>query len=82
MGEPPVIAALYDDPALQQQVPYLATLKTALESAVARPQAVSYSEFSQIISTEIYAAIQAKADPAQTLTALQSSLQALIDQSN
>jgi multiple sugar transport system substrate-binding protein len=81
MGEPPVIEALYDDPSLQAEVPYLSVLKDALASAVARPAAVSYSEFSEVISSSIYKALQDKADPATTLDKLQTDLQKVIDES-
>jgi multiple sugar transport system substrate-binding protein len=80
MGEPPVLEALYDDAALQADVPYLGVLKDALTTAVARPQAASYSEFSNVISTQIYQALQDRADPAATLQALQADLQKVIDE--
>ncbi len=81
MSLPPVLASLYDDPALQKQVPYLATLKDALDKAVARPKAVSYNELSQEISTQVYKALKGKSSTEDTLRTLQGSLQKIVDES-
>lgn len=79
-GEPPVREALYDDAQLQADIPYFAAMKEALQNAQARPQAVAYSEFSQIISTDIYKALQDGTDPATALESLQEKLQRVIDE--
>lgn len=78
LGLPPVRAALYDDAELQASIPYLSTLKSALENAVARPQAVSYNEFSTLISTEIYKALQGENSVDDTLSSLQKKLQDVV----
>jgi len=75
LGLPPVRSSLYDDSELQESIPYLATLKEALENAVARPQAVSYNEFSKTISEDVYKALQGDASVDETLSGLQSKLQ-------
>lgn len=77
---PPTFSALYDEPELQAEVPYLATLKDALDQAVARPQAVAYSELSHIVSTGVYGALQGESDVETTLAALQEDIQKLVDE--
>jgi multiple sugar transport system substrate-binding protein len=81
MSGAPTVSALYDDPVLQEQIPYLATLKAALEEAVPRPQAVAYSELSHLVSTQVYSALQGKTSVEDTLAALQKDMQKLIDES-
>ncbi|MDR2566785.1 MAG: ABC transporter substrate-binding protein [Bifidobacteriaceae bacterium] len=81
MGEPPVRESLYDDAELRGQIPYFAAMKEALANAVSRPLAVSYTEFSEVISTSIYKALQDKADPKTVLDDLQTKLQKVIDAS-
>lgn len=78
---PPVRSSLYDDAALQADVPYLATLKSALENAVARPKAVAYSELSTLISTEVYEALQGSVTVDEALSGLQEDLQDVVDAS-
>jgi multiple sugar transport system substrate-binding protein len=79
MSLPPTFSALYDDPELQEQVPYLGTLKSALEEAVARPQVVGYNELSHLISTQVYTALQGGTDADTTLASLQDDIQQLVD---
>ncbi|MFC6354907.1 ABC transporter substrate-binding protein [Luethyella okanaganae] len=80
---PPVRSALYDDAELQKQVPYLATLKEALENAVPRPKAVSYNELSTLISENVYKALQGaingNVSVDETLSKLQDGLQKIVD---
>jgi multiple sugar transport system substrate-binding protein len=80
MSAPAVLESLYDDAAIREQLPYVDTLKAAIENAVARPKAVSYAEFSQLISENIYKALQDQADPVTTLASLNSILQQQINE--
>jgi len=54
----PVITTLYDDPALVAKAPYLTTLKTSLENAVARPVTPFYPAVSTAIQDNAYAALK------------------------
>ncbi|EOM76820.1 ABC transporter substrate-binding protein [Rhodococcus rhodnii] len=72
---PPVLASVYDDPALVEAQPYLPALKTALENAVPRPVTPYYAAVSKAIQDNAYAAItggksvdQAVADMSAAIT--------------
>ncbi|KAB1504189.1 ABC transporter substrate-binding protein [Corynebacterium sp. 320] len=54
---PPVLASIYDDPALQEEFPYLPALKTSLENAKPRPASPRYDELSKAIQDNAYAAL-------------------------
>lgn len=60
LSEAPVVASLYDDPQLQQQVPYLATLKQSILKAQTRPVTAAYPEVTLAIEKNAYAALQGK----------------------
>lgn len=60
LSNAPVVAALYDDPQLQQQVPYLATLKESILNAKTRPVTPVYNEVTLAIEKNSYAALQGK----------------------
>jgi multiple sugar transport system substrate-binding protein len=49
-GVPPSIADLYDDPALQQDYPFAADIKTSLASAATRPLTPAYQNISIVVS--------------------------------
>ncbi|WP_154546665.1 ABC transporter substrate-binding protein [Scrofimicrobium canadense] len=78
-GEPPVRESLYSDEELVKEIPYFEMLGQAIEHAVARPQAVAYSEFSQALSENFYKDLQAGTDPAVFLPELQSTLQKVVE---
>ena len=77
-SEAPVWADLYDDPALQQQFPYLATLKASVTAASSRPKVVKYGDATTAIEEEAYAAITGTKSSDQALKDLQSKLQTII----
>lgn len=58
---PPVLASVYDDPALVAEYPYLPALKAALENAVPRPVTPYYSAISKAIQDNATAALTGKA---------------------
>lgn len=57
---PPVLASVYDDPALVAKYPYLPALKAALENAVPRPVTPYYSAISKAIQDNATAALTGK----------------------
>ncbi|HEX5496044.1 MAG TPA: ABC transporter substrate-binding protein [Mycobacteriales bacterium] len=67
LSNAPVVASLYDDPKLQQQVPYLATLKQSILSAKTRPVTPVYNEVTLAIEKNSYAALQGKKSVDQAL---------------
>ncbi|WP_427016187.1 ABC transporter substrate-binding protein [Pseudarthrobacter sp. P1] len=54
----PVLASLYDDPALVAQLPYLPVLKTSIENAVPRPVSPFYPAVTKAIQDNAYSAIK------------------------
>lgn len=54
---PPVLASIYDDPALIEQFPYLPALKEALENAKPRPVSPFYAGISKAIADNAFKAI-------------------------
>jgi multiple sugar transport system substrate-binding protein len=54
----PVLASLYDDASLNQQLPYLSTLKTSIENAVPRPVSPFYPAITKAVQDNAYAAVK------------------------
>jgi multiple sugar transport system substrate-binding protein len=73
----PVYTSLYDDPALQKQFPYLATLKASIESAKPRPKVVRYGDATIAIQDAAYSAITGAKTTDAALSELQTKLQSL-----
>jgi multiple sugar transport system substrate-binding protein len=71
----PVLANLYDDAALVKQLPYLPTLKTAIENAVPRPVTPFYPAVTQAIQENSYAALKGEKSVDQALSDMQKSIE-------
>ena len=72
----PVLASLYDDPALIKKLPYLPTLKTSIENAVPRPVTPFYPAVTKAVQDNAYAAIKGDKSVQQALTDMQAAIQA------
>lgn len=79
-SEAPTLAALYDEPALQQKFPYLPTLKASLLNAKPRPKTVRYGDVTAAVQEDAYAALTGTKSTDQALADLQAKLGALIQQ--
>lgn len=77
-SEAPTLSALYDDPGLLKQFPYLPILKASLLNAKPRPKAVRYGDVTAAIQEDAYAALTGKMTTDQALADLQSKLGQLI----
>ncbi len=75
VGGAPVLAEVYDDPAILEQFPYFATLKEALESAKPRPSSPYYSNVSKAISDNSYAAIRNEKSVEQALADIKAGIE-------
>ena len=75
---PPVLKALYDNPALTRQFRYLPTLYQAIESAQPRPAITNYDQASLVISSEAYQALEGNKTPQQALADMQKELTQII----
>lgn len=76
----PVVSSVYEDKDINEQLPYIKTLKAAIESAKARPALVRYPEVSQAIQDAVYPVLQGKSDVDTTLSSLQTKLESVIAQ--
>jgi multiple sugar transport system substrate-binding protein len=72
----PVLADLYDDPALVKKLAYLPTLKTSIENAVPRPVTPFYPAVTKAVEDNAYAAIKGDKSVQQALTDMQAAIQA------
>jgi multiple sugar transport system substrate-binding protein len=72
----PAMAALYDDPALVKEQPYLPTLKTSILNAVPRPVTPFYPAVTKAVSDNAYAAIKGDKPVEQALTDMQAAITA------
>ncbi|MER7786583.1 ABC transporter substrate-binding protein [Streptomyces sp. NPDC097640] len=70
----PPYAALYDDPSLTKEYPYLRVLKRSIETAVPRPRVVRYGEVTSAIQQQAYAALTGVKSSEQALRTLQQDL--------
>ncbi|WP_326595134.1 ABC transporter substrate-binding protein [Streptomyces sp. NBC_01803] len=70
----PAYAALYDDPELTAQYPYLPELKESILNAVPRPRVVEYGQVTSAIQEEAYAALTGDKSTGQALADLQETL--------
>lgn len=71
----PALTSLYDDPALVKKLPYLPTLKTAIENAVPRPVTPFYPAVTQAIQENSYAALKGEKPVEQALSDMQKSIE-------
>jgi len=70
----PVLGALYDDPELIAQFPYLPTLKISIENAIPRPVSPFYPAVTKAIQDNAYEAIQGTKSVQQALTDMQAAI--------
>ena len=59
---PPVLASIYEDPAIIEQFPYMTALKQSLDAAAPRPVSPFYTAISKAIQDNAYAAINGDKD--------------------
>jgi multiple sugar transport system substrate-binding protein len=71
----PVLASLYDDPALVKKFPYLPVLKKGIENAIPRPVTPFYPAVTEAIETNAYAALQGTTSVESALKSLQAAIQ-------
>jgi multiple sugar transport system substrate-binding protein len=71
-----VRASLYSDPALIKKLPYLPTLKTAIENAVPRPVTPYYPAVTTAIETNAYAALWQGKPVGQAISDMQKAMEA------
>ena len=72
---PPVLASLYDDPALIAEMPYLPALKESIENAVPRPVTPFYPAVSKAIQDNTAAAIKGEKQVDQAIADIQAGIE-------
>ncbi len=72
---PPVLASLYDDPALIAEMPFLPALKESIENAVPRPVTPFYPAVSKAIQDNTFAAIKGEKSVDQAITDMQAGIE-------
>lgn len=73
-SQAPAYAALYEDPELLAEFPYLPSLRESIENAVPRPRVPRYGEVTAAVQNEVYAALTGSRTSAEALAALQRTL--------
>ncbi|NEN07922.1 ABC transporter substrate-binding protein [Diaminobutyricibacter tongyongensis] len=71
----PVLSALYDDAALNTQLPYLSTLKTSIANAVPRPVSPFYPAITTAVQDNAYAALKGDKSVDQALKDMAAAIQ-------
>ncbi|MFF4485872.1 ABC transporter substrate-binding protein [Streptomyces sp. NPDC001544] len=71
---PPVRAALYEDPELVREFPYLPTLRTALRDAKARPKSPRYDQVSLVVQAVVHDALTGRETPGAAVRRLAREL--------
>ncbi|MGW2636048.1 ABC transporter substrate-binding protein [Streptomyces sp. NPDC001348] len=74
---PPVRAALYQDPELVREFPYLPTLRTALRDAKARPKSPRYDQVSLVVQAVVHDALTGRETPGVAVRRLARELDAV-----
>ncbi|MDN5761091.1 MAG: ABC transporter substrate-binding protein [Microlunatus sp.] len=77
-SQAPTRTALYTDPELTKEYPYMPILLKSIETAQPRPKAVKYGDVTLAIQDSAYAALQGQIPTQQALSELQTKLESLI----
>ncbi len=77
-GASPVLRASYDDPDIQEALPFAAQLRQAVEAAKSRPAHPRYAELSAAIYTNVHAALLGDASPEQALRRADRQIEAVL----
>jgi multiple sugar transport system substrate-binding protein len=72
----PAIEALYTDPGLVKEYPYLPTLQTSIDNAVPRPITPFYPAVTKAIQDNAYGAIKGEVDVETALTNMAAAIEA------
>jgi multiple sugar transport system substrate-binding protein len=75
---PPVLSALYDDPALIKRYPYLPVLKQSIATARPRPVSADYNQISLVISSVVSDALTFRKPVAQAVDDLRQQLREVV----
>ncbi|MEU0344961.1 ABC transporter substrate-binding protein [Streptomyces bobili] len=74
---PPVRAALYEDPALIRDFPYLPTLRESVQAAAPRPKSARYDQVSLVVQAVVHDAMTGRETPEAAVRRLARELAAV-----
>jgi multiple sugar transport system substrate-binding protein len=74
---PPVRAALYEDPELVRQFPYLPTLRASVLTAAPRPKSPRYDQVSLVVQAVVHDAMTGQTTPEAAVRRLARELDAI-----
>jgi trehalose/maltose transport system substrate-binding protein len=72
---PPALASSYDDPGVQDELPFAAELRQAVEQAQPRPVTPVYTQVSQAIYENVNAALSGQMEPQEALETAQRDME-------
>ena len=75
LGQLPTILSLYDDPALQEHVPYLPAVKEAVSYGVARPASSDYASLSTVIQEYLHYALTGEMEVQEAMDELAAAME-------
>lgn len=75
LGQLPTILSLYDDPALQERVPYLPAVKEAVSYGVARPASSDYASLSTVIQEYLHYALTGEMEVQEAMDELAAAME-------
>jgi multiple sugar transport system substrate-binding protein len=78
-ASPPCFAAVYDDPEVQKEYAFASDLKAAVEQGQSRPVSPVYSQISEAIYTNVYDALQGRAEPKAALETMTSDIEKALE---
>jgi multiple sugar transport system substrate-binding protein len=76
---PPVTAQTYDDPEVQEVMPFATELRTAIEQAKPRPVSPVYPQISEAIYTNVHAVLTGSAQPDAAATKMASDIERALE---
>jgi multiple sugar transport system substrate-binding protein len=77
-GYAPTWSSLYDDEALQRDLPLLAVQRRALEGAVVRPITPLYAQLSDVLQRQVNGLLSGGGSPAATIAASQGQSEVVL----
>ncbi|MGH2761657.1 MAG: ABC transporter substrate-binding protein [Thermoleophilaceae bacterium] len=76
---PPVTTDVYDDPEVQEALPFASELRDAVEQAQPRPVSPVYPQISEAIYTNAFAALQGDMSPEEAASAMNEEIQQALE---
>jgi multiple sugar transport system substrate-binding protein len=76
---PPTLTAVYDDPEVQEALPFAEDLRNAIEQAQPRPVSPVYPQISEAIYNNVFAALQGNMSAEEAATKMNEEIQGALE---